>query len=501
MPNVAYVRNEVSIMSPKWTIVRDCLAGEQAIKKKREVYLPIPNKEDKSPENKARYDAYLARASFWPVTGATCAGMLGQVFDVDPVIEIPDDVDFLKTDLTGSGVDMSQAASKALGEVLAYGRHGLLVDYPDLENVTREDVQLGFARPIVAQYGPDTIINWRVQARGAKLVLTLVVLSEMFVTKDDGFELEYGLQYRVCRCDETTGGKYHVELWREDGNDFVIAEEYDPLDSSGNTLEFIPFTFIGSMNNDPSPDEPPLYGIAELNVKHYRNSADYEDSVYLVGQPTPVFTGLKKDWVTDILKGRVELGARAAIPLPTGATATLLQAAPNSMVKEAMDSKAEQMVALGAQLIQPQNVSRTLGEAKMDKNSQTSVLAKCTQNVSKAFTQALSWCGLFVVGKEYEQNEVYLQLSTTFAISKMSPQEVTALLASWTGGALTFNEMRSQLRMSGWATEDDDAAKEEIDAESQARASLALDAMNEGGLGKPNDPSNPNTKDDPQNQG
>jgi hypothetical protein len=494
MANVAYIRPEVTLMKRKWDLVRDCLQGEHRIKERRELYLPMPNPTDKSKKNKERYAQYLQRASFYPVTEMTCEGLLGQVFDVDPIIEVPDDFDFIKEDATGSGIKLRQAAQMCLAQVLSYGRYGILVDYPDMETVTRQDVQLGFARPILAMYTPFDIINWRVINKGAKTLLTLVVFAECYVISDDGFEVKEGYQWRVCRCDETTEWKYQVELWEEDGNDYVVREIYSPTDANGNPLEFIPFTFVGSMNNDPSPDQPPLYGIASLNIKHYRNSADYEDSVYMVGQPTPVATGLDKTWVDEVLNGKMELGSRGIVPLPKGATFTLAQVTANGMVKEAMDQKEQQLVALGAQLIQPQNVSRTLGEAKMDKNTQTSILAKCAQNVNDAFTLALSWCGLFMHGEAYDPNEVYLQLSTTFAITKLSPQEQQQLIANWQGGAITFNEMRAQLRMGGIATEDDEQAKAEIEADEQQRAALALDQIAEAGV---NPGSNPN---DPQNQ-
>jgi hypothetical protein len=496
-PNISYVRNEVTRMLYKWRVVRDCLEGEEAIKKKTTIYLPKPNPTDKSPENKKRYEAYVERASFYPVTSSTMEGLLGQVFDVDPVIELPNDMDYMKTDATGSNVSLSQVAMKSLGEVLGFGRSGLLADYPTMDTVSRLDVQLGIARPVLVPFNPDEIINWRTVNKGAKTVLTLVVLSEMYVTKDDGFELETGPQWRELRCDEDTGWKYRVRLWISDGNSFIIRSEYWPKDANGNVLDFIPFTFIGAMNNDTSPDAPPLYGIASLNVKHYRNSADYEDSVYMVGQPTPVCTGMKKAWIDEVMKGKLELGSRGGVFLPEGGAFELAQVQPNTMCKEAMDQKEAQMVALGAQLIQPQNVSRTLGEAKMDKNSQTSVLAKCAKNTSAAITMALGWCALFDSGEIPDPNEVYIQLSTTFAISKMSPQEQAQVIANWQGGALTWNEMRAQLRMAGIATEDDDAAKEEIAADAAAASALALDTVNEL---PPNDPNNPNANDNPQNQ-
>jgi hypothetical protein len=60
-----------------------------------------------------------------------------------------------------------------------------------------------------------------------------------------------------------------------------------PKRGDGEAWNYIPFTFVGSVNNDETPDLPPLYDLAVLNVAHYRNSADYEESCYMVGQPTP----------------------------------------------------------------------------------------------------------------------------------------------------------------------------------------------------------------------
>src|SRR3546814_14860468 len=93
----------------------------------------------------------------------------------------------------------------------------------------------------------------------------------------------------------------------------------------------------------------------------------------MVGQPTAWFSGLTKDWVEDVFRGRVFLGSRAAIPLPTGGQAGLLQVNPNSMPKEAMDQKERQMVALGAKLITQASVSRTLGEAQIEESSANSI--------------------------------------------------------------------------------------------------------------------------------
>ncbi|MBL1368232.1 DUF4055 domain-containing protein, partial [Acinetobacter baumannii] len=109
-------------------------------------------------------------------------------------------------------------------------------------------------------------------------------------------------------------------------------------------MDEIPFMFVGSHNNDPEIDNPPMYDLAELNIAHYRNSADYEEAVYMMGQPTYWFSGLTKEWIKEVLGGKIQLGSVGGVLLPANSSAGLLQPTPNTMAKEAMDQKENQMV-------------------------------------------------------------------------------------------------------------------------------------------------------------
>lgn len=461
MPNVSYVRDDVAKMKTRWDLVKDCLSGQQAVKAGRERYLPKPNPADLSEENKKRYDQYVERAVFYNVTQRTHAGLVGQVFQQDPIVELPALMEPLLVDADGAGVSLEQQSKKALGEVLGFGRCGLLVDYPRVEDAaSRQDLLDGKVRPTIILYEPWDIINWRTTTVGAKKLLSLVVIAETYVAEDDGFEAQSETQWRVLRLELETG-HYRVEIWREDNGTHQEYERYYPLDASGNNLTEIPFTFVGSVNNDPNVDLPPLYDLATLNIAHYRNSADYEEACYIVGQPTPYLAGLTKDWVEDVLKGQVHLGSRAAIPLPQGGTAGLLQANPNTMPKEAMEAKERQMVALGAKLVEQTAVQRTATEAKQEEASEVSVLATGAKNVAAGYRTALAWCGLFL-GTDQEP---HFDLNTDFEIGRMSAQDRAQLIAEWQSGAIAFEEMRFNLRRANVAYLEDEEAKDAIEEE------------------------------------
>jgi len=458
MPNVAFIREELKKQLPSYFLIRDCIEGEQTIKKAGDKYLPRPNASDVTPENVARYKAYKERAVFYNVTQRTLSGLAGAVFLREPVVEVPTLLDIVNNDANGGGVSLTQLAKRASLHVLAYGRSGLLVDYPATEApASRAELEAGDVRPTINVYAPWDIINWRTITRGARELLSLVVLKETYVYSDDGFEMKKADQWRVLQL---TDAGYAVSVWRKDSGDFQVFEgPMFPRDSSGNLLTEIPFTFVGCENNDEGLDLPPLYDLASLNIAHYRNSADYEESCYIVGQPTPYFAGLTEEWVTNVLKGSIALGARGAVPLPEGGSAGLLQASPNTLPFEAMQHKERQMVSLGAKLVEQSTVQRTATEADIENAAETSTLASSAKNVSAAFKWALDWCAKFVGVAE---TVIKFELHTDFDLSKMSPQERAQLVAEWQAGAIAFEEMRDNMRRAGIAKLDDAAAKQKI---------------------------------------
>jgi len=515
--NVRFMRPELLKLLPIYELIRDCL--EQQVKARGEVYLPRPNASDLSTENTERYNAYLKRAVFYDVTSRTLNGVVGQVFTNDPEINLPELLKTVNEDANGSGVTLTQHSKETLQYTVSMGRCGLFVDYPRTSApATRAQIIAGDIKPTINAYAPENIINWQTKKRGAKQVLSLVVLVEKYQHKLDEFEYEERVQYRVLKLNEQD--QYVTEIHRDaevappPGTaqtvppkmelTHILTEDAMPLDASGNPFNEIPFTFIGAVNNDPSPDPAPLAALAELNVAHYRNSADYEESLFTVGQPTYVMSGLTEHWYTKVMKGQILVGSRSGIALPEHASAEILQVAPNTMAKEGMEHKERQMKAIGAKLIEDKSVQQTATEVNVTSQSETSILATAAKNVTAGYLLALQFAARFVGAPDTvgPDGAIQFELNTDFAINRMTPQERTQLVAEWTAGAITFSEMRRSLRDSGVATLDDKAAEEELakDREQKAKdAAAAAGALAEA-TGKLNqDPNNPNNKQPPNN--
>lgn len=485
---------------PEWSLVRDAVDGERAVKAKKEAYLPRPNPEDDTTEAKKRYDQYRDRAVFYNATGRTLEGLVGQVFNKPCVAELTPRLKLIEDNVDGTGQTITQLAKLLLARVLSYGRAGLLADYPvraaDMPPATVADLDNGSIRPKVIAYSPFRIINWRTTEIGAQAVLSLVVLEEEYDEKDDGFATETGLQYRVLRLDVSNPAApfYTVEIWRKTtgGDAYAIVEGYPVTPRQANSQPFdrIPFTFIGWQDNTPSCDSVPLLDLAQLNVHHYRVSADYYEAVFLCGQPTPVFAGLTKDWVKEVFpKGKIALGTRAAVPLPQGGTAMLLQAKENTMAKEAMTGLAEQMVALGAQLVTERQVQRTATETNKDMTISISTLSSSADNVSAALSEALANAGKFV-GEDAgeDKSKISVKLNTDFQVSKMTAEERRQLLAEWQANGITTEEYRDVMTANGIATKTLEDYKSEIETDMQTMPQPAAVPGQQPGAGSQQQP-------------
>ena len=150
MSNVSFIRPELSVLLPLYTLIKDAIEGEVTIKNKTTLYLPTPNAEDKSPANVARYKAYVARAVYYNVTRRTLLGLLGQVFARESKIVIPDKMQIIEDNSNGAGLSLNQLARQALAYNLAYSRAGIFVDFPQTESgATVAQIDSGEIRPTI----------------------------------------------------------------------------------------------------------------------------------------------------------------------------------------------------------------------------------------------------------------------------------------------------------------------------------------------------------------
>lgn len=427
-----------------WQKVRHAVSGDLVS------YLRNVGKNEPDPEYGAqRQKEYEDGAICYNFTKRTLSGMVGAVMRKEPEQTIPAKLEYLLENADGSGVGLWQQAQDTLGEIDSVGRGGLLVDAPNVQAATMAEQNAGLLNPVLAYYTAENIINWRTERVGSVNRVVMVVLREEYEYQSGQDEFSYltGEQYRVLDIIE---GKYRQRLYKFDQKGALLTGQEDEVFPQLGSLDqgVIPFTFIGATNNDHTIDDAPLLPLAELNIGHFRNSADNEESSFVVGQPT-LFIAPGESMSLQVFQeanpNGVKMGSRTGHNIGTGGNAFLVQAEANNLAKENMRQKEEQAIQIGAQLITPSQ-QITAESARLQRGADTSVMATIAGNVSQAYTQALKWAAAMVGAPE---DGIEFKLNTDFFLQPMTAQDRTAWMADINAGLLPATAYYAALRRAG----------------------------------------------------
>lgn len=431
--DASYARPEYMVAFPKWQRIIAACDGEDAVKTLTPSVLPYLNPSDKSDRNKDRNSCYLQRAVYFNATGRTLEGLIGLAFAKDPDVNLGT-FTYLADNANGEGVSIYHCAQQALSGVLQTGRYGILTD------LTND-------KPSISGYDAQSIINWRVEVRDGVRKLVMLVLKETVADESGEYNVDFIDQYREYRL---VNGRVQLKIWKQNGPQTPLAPVAVALQRPDHNQPFfdeIPFSFIGSKSNSSDVQPAPLLGLAEMNLAHFRDSADYQDSVFFSGQVQSWISGLSEDWRDWLEEKGLYIGSRTPILLPTGASFGFAQAQPNQLVREAMEDKRQAMIALGARVVEENKVSKTATQAAGDIATGTSVLGLCCGNVNEAMTRALQFCGLFDNSKKFDGAKFIIP--TDFSVSKLSPQDIQALIGGWQAGAYSRKDLRAILKKGG----------------------------------------------------
>ena len=400
--------------SALWARMRDCAAGEEAVKARRLEYLPRPGG-----QSERAYRAYLARAVWYGATERTLNGLAGAIFRHPPAVEAPEALTTQLDSIAADGGPFEGLAQSVTREALLAGRAGLLADRPaDAEGT-----------PYLALYPAESILNWESAPRAGRQRLTRLVLRE---------DME--------RCRELlldASGHYRVRLWRRKSRQtgsYEISQEHRPT-RAGQPLESIPFGFVGARSLSPAVEKPPLADLAGMNLAHYRNSADYEQSLFLTGQPTP--------WIAGRLEARerpTSIGSGTIWHLPEGCSVGMLEftGAGLEALRQAMLDKEARMVQLGARLLEaPKRAAETAEAVRLRGVAEASSLSILAETVGRGLTQALRhlawWQGL-------DPAAISVRLNRDFVEARLTAPDILALVESWQKGAISRRTLHDNLR-------------------------------------------------------
>lgn len=337
-----------------WITMRDLYRGERVVKRKGEHYLPATsgmridgmgsNAQSKAKPGQSAYDAYRKRAYFADYVKDGVEALIGMMHQKPATFEIPPQLEPLVEKCTLTGEGLQELLRRINTEQLIAGRVGLLADLPaqlpDPQPGSLPDSVL----PYIALYIAEAMINWdNSDLEEGYHALNMVVLNESGFYRWENFTWRELTKYRVLQLgdmltDEEDGAadyKMGTFTDKEGANNLVY--NVDAMASPmymGRKLQEIPFVFINTKDINPTPDDPPLLGLARLALAIYRGDADYRQTLFMSGQDTLVVTGGVRKTDGTAQDEPLRVGAGARIDVEVGGDAKYIGVTANGLSEQ-----------------------------------------------------------------------------------------------------------------------------------------------------------------------
>lgn len=452
--------------------VRDCVDGSDTIKRSGEWYLPMPSGmvgvppasvtgsgqsntlSDKTLSvtqapwyhGNPAYSAYVHRAKFPDITNGTLRGLIGVATRKDAEVTLPSSIAYMEDLTTMTGDDVYALFQHSVSEILQSGRLALVLD-------VRSDNTL-----YVAQYSSESYINWEFEVVDGRRVQTYAEFEMTTVVNEEN--IKKTLVYRlilneagalVCVVEHYTNG--HMS---EAGPQEIMVQ--------GKTLNFIPLVNVGAEKNTAEPDAIPLLGVSDCALDIYRHSADLNQAQFMTCNPTLVFTGVDSDAAPSVVGSAVAIALSDpqsnAFYLKTDTSAL-------SHINEYTQNVFQEAVQYGSSLMGPSKRAAESAEAlSLRQASSGATLITVVTCVGDGIEDILQMAATLTGGT----GEVEFNPNIDFADVVLTPQGITALVASWMNGAITHLTLLENFSQAGILAER--TPEEELDAIEEETPSL-----------------------------
>jgi len=419
----------------RWSKCRDVVEGEESVKNASFKYLPELGGQDDT-----EYEAYKMRALFYGATQRTVKALAGTVFARPMSLKFPKAKEDMLQTFGVDGDTFDSIAKKAVEEVLSVGRLGIYID----ADASEDDDVFELSAPYATLYYAENIINWRFERIDGKKELSLVVLKETTEEQDDedpsGYKVEECERYRVLLL---KNGVFTVQVWEEQEQDdrqrkagqdkWVKISDVTPTLSGGKTLDFIPFVFIGPTGITGNVEQSPILSLVNVNLSHYRTSADLEHGRHFTALPTAWAAGFET-------KQQFRIGSSVAwVTDNTGAKAGFLEFSGAGLghLSAAIVEKEHMMAVLGSRLLEEQKRAAETAEAMaLRQSGENSALTNVVVSVSNGLTKVLKW---YATWASLDEASVSVELNTDFGLTLIDGPTLTALMAAVQSNMLSWD--------------------------------------------------------------
>lgn len=400
----------------EWALTRACMAGESAMKREAEAYLPVPSGFRSQDDNgAAAYIAYRERAQFPALLAPSVGAMIGIIHGQEINIEMPTQMNFLWEDADGMGLPLEAFHRRITRELLTIGGYGVLAD-----------VEAGGGNPYLAGYSRDTIINW----------------DKNWFVLDESAKVRDGFEWKDVE-------KYRELLLEDDACKAIVYEgkakkEVDMRGRGSKQLSRVPFAVANSLDLSAKIESPPLIGVSNAAKAIYQLSADYRHQLYMSGQETLVA-------INGEAPSAVGAGVVHEMQGSEGVVPDLKYVSPTcsgiTAHKEAMAEQREAAVQAGARLFEQTAAGQESGEAKrLRYASETATLTTIAQSSCMLLERSLRNVAM-IMG--LPENDIVVNAPTDLMDRTMSPQDFAALFGVYVEGGMSWETLYEQGQRGG----------------------------------------------------
>lgn len=408
-----------------WIRCRDCVNGTDAIKDKKTTYLP-----SLTGQSSGEYNAYLKRALFVSVADRTLGGLVGIMSEREPEIEAPDEMRHYFEDTDNQGTSFNELFRFIIRESFLMGRVGLLIDFP-----------IDGGKAYTIPYSAENIINWNTNPELRNLELLVLQETKFWPSPGSTHLIRRYNEFRLLKIDRN--GNYVGEVWRRStagGGGGALSRRHVITPSiRGNPIDIIPFTFITPDGIRTDLVKPPMVDIVDINLSHYRTSADLEHGRHFTALPVPVVTGVDSE---DPLK----VGSETAWILPPHqAKAFYLEFTGQGLqsLEKALKEKSDQMAIFSIRLMDTSSRgSESPDNVRIRHSSDAANMSRLAWTIENALNRHYN---MIKILEDIPGPPVKITLNKYFLDPRMPATELRELVKAFIEGAINEETLRFNL--------------------------------------------------------
>lgn len=407
-----------------WERVNDFCEGEDAVKSKKEEYLPMLPSQAASVTRgvngrfRTLYDLFLEKATVWPGASKTIRAYTGILTRKTPETNAPEE---LINVFSLNGEDLYTTATWAAKELMKSAVGGMLIDYP--ENATRA---------YAVKYRAKDILDWDYKIENGGQTLAMVSLVDKW---------REGEPYKITILKLNEDGVYSVEKYERTEN--VKGEKEWQLESetlpmiNGQYFGYIPFVPFSEEGTILDYDYPMMIDVTNLNKAHYQNDAEYRNALTFAGRPTPCVAGLKQ---VDG-DGDVQLGTSTVLQFDSDGKWGMLgldSASGIDAIRQAGEDLKKDMAIAGSRALQSDpNGVEAADTARIHREGEHGQLSNVAKVISDAVTKALNimaeWSG--------RAGDWSYRINTDFNPAQVDVQTLNTLWQMYVNGDLSWDTL------------------------------------------------------------